>query len=159
MRALIQRVTKAQITNLDTQEARGFDGLGYVVLLGVGVGDTEHEAQKLLAKLIKLRIFEDKDGKTNRSLVDVDGKVLLVSPFTLFASCKKGNRPSFTDAMPSYEAEQLYEHTCAEAKAVLCPETRGDDCDRVVTGWFGAHMQIELINDGPFTIWLDTDEL
>ena len=102
------------------------------------------------SKIFKLRIFEDENGKTNRSLADVDGQALIVSQFTLYANCKKGNRPSFTGAGAPDQAERLYEQFVERAR---------QDMPHVETGRFGAMMQISLVNDGPFTIWLDTDEL
>lgn len=151
MRALIQRVTNATVENLDSSEglAASIDA-GYVILLGVGHDDTEAEAEKLWNKIVKLRIFDDGMGKTNLSLREVDGSVLVVSQFTLYASCKKGNRPSFTDAGAPDHADRLYQYFIELARAEGVP---------VEHGWFGAHMQISLVNDGPFTIWLDTATL
>lgn len=151
MRALIQRVTQARVTNEDDLSAQPASiEKGYVILLGVGCGDSEDEVKKLWSKIIKLRIFEDDQGKTNLSLKEVEGSVLVVSQFTLYASCKKGNRPSFTDAGNPERAEALYRLfvECAREEGVY-----------VQQGWFGAHMQISLVNDGPFTLWLDTDAL
>ena len=119
-------------------------------MLGVGADDGEEQIERLWSKIFKLRIFEDEAGKTNRSLADVDGQVLVVSQFTLYASCKKGNRPSFTNAGAPDAAERLYEQFVAHAR---------QDVPHVETGRFGAMMQVSLTNDGPFTIWLDTDEL
>lgn len=156
MRALIQRVSEATVTNLDAEQAQPASastasiGPGYVILLGVGHDDTEAEAQKLWNKILKLRIFDDETGKTNLSLRDVGGSVLVVSQFTLYASCKKGNRPSFTDAGDPARADELYRY--------FIDLVRADDVP-VEHGWFGTHMQINLTNDGPFTIWLDTDTL
>jgi D-tyrosyl-tRNA(Tyr) deacylase len=151
MRALIQRVTNATVENLELNETSSFAiERGYVVLLGIGHNDTELEAQKLWNKIAKLRIFDDETGKTNLSLRDVGGSVLVVSQFTLYASCKKGNRPSFTDAAAPKHAEQLYQYFIELVKADGVP---------LEHGWFGAHMQIALVNDGPFTIWLDTTDL
>ena len=151
MRALIQRVTEARVTNEDDPSARPASiGAGYVILLGVGHDDTEAEVKKLWSKISKLRIFEDAAGKTNLSLAEVDGSALVVSQFTLFASCKKGNRPSFTDAAKPELADALYRAFVACAR---------EDGVEVEQGWFGAHMQVSLVNDGPFTIWLDTDTL
>ncbi len=151
MRALIQRVTKATVENLESNErlSASIDA-GYVILLGVGHDDTEVEAEKLWNKILKLRIFDDGMGKTNLSLRDVEGSVLVVSQFTLYASCKKGNRPSFTDASAPDHADRLYQHFVELVRADGIP---------VEHGWFGAHMQIDLVNDGPFTIWLDTAAL
>lgn len=148
MRALIQCVTNAHV---DVEgETIGEIGRGMLILLGVGVDDTEAQVEKLWSKISRLRIFEDENGKTNLSLSDVSGSVLVVSQFTLYANCKKGNRPSFTDAARPPKANQLYEAFVARAR---------QDIDRVETGKFGAMMQVSLVNDGPFTVWLDTDEL
>lgn len=151
MRALIQRVTNATVENLESAE-RSYAAIdaGYVILLGVGHDDTEAEAERLWNKILKLRIFDDVRGKTNLSLRDVGGSVLVVSQFTLYASCKKGNRPSFTDAGAPDQAARLYRYFIELVRADGIP---------VQQGWFGAHMQISLINDGPFTIWLDTAAL
>ena len=148
MRALVQRVTHAQV-DIDG-ETVGSCGRGYLVLLGVGADDGPEQIERLWSKIFKLRIFEDENGKTNRSLADVDGQALIVSQFTLYANCKKGNRPSFTGAGAPDQAERLYEQ---------CVERARQDRPNVETGRFGAMMQISLVNDGPFTIWLDTDEL
>ena len=148
MRALIQRVTHASVTV--NEEVIGKIGKGYLILLGVGHEDTEAQADKLWNKILKMRIFEDENGKTNLSLADVDGKVLVVSQFTLYANCKKGNRPSFTGAGAPDEANRLYEYFASLVRR---------DLGEVETGSFGAMMSGELLNDGPFTIWLDTDNL
>ena len=148
MRALIQRVTEASVTIEGTKV--GAIDRGFLILLGVGQNDGEAEAQRLWSKIVKMRIFEDENGKTNLSLADVGGSVLVVSQFTLFANCKKGNRPSFTDAGSPDEANRLYEYFVSLAKA---------DVTKVETGRFGAMMEVALVNDGPFTIWLDTDNL
>lgn len=148
MRALLQRVSGARICveNIET----GSIGRGFVILLGVGPGDDEATAEKLWNKIRRLRIFEDESGKTNLSLEDVGGEVLIASQFTLYANCRRGNRPSFTDAASPAEAERLYEAFVALARA---------DVPHVETGVFGADMDITLTNHGPFTIWLDTAEL
>ena len=148
MRAVVQCVSEASVT----VEGRvvGAIGKGYAILLGVGHGDTEAEAERLWRKIAKMRVFEDAQGKTNLSLADVGGEVLVVSQFTLYANCKKGNRPSFTNAGAPDAAERLYEQFVARAR---------QDVPHVETGRFGAMMQVSLTNDGPFTIWLDTDEL
>lgn len=148
MRAVIQRVTQAQV-DIDG-ETVGAIGRGLVILLGVGHTDTEAEVERLWSKISRLRIFEDADGKTNLSLADVAGEVLVVSQFTLFANCKKGNRPSFTEAGAPDEANRLYE---------LLVERARRDVPRVETGRFAAYMDVSLVNDGPFTLWLDTDTL
>lgn len=148
MRALIQRVTHARVTV--EGNAIGKIGSGLLVLLGVGHNDTEAQADKLWSKISKMRIFEDENGKTNLGLCDVGGEVLVVSQFTLYANCKRGNRPSFTDAGAPDEANRLYEYFASLVRR---------DMGHVETGSFGAMMQVDLINDGPFTIWLDTDAL
>ena len=148
MRALIQRVTSAKVTINDA--VSGQIGRGYVILLGVGEGDTREVADKLWEKIRKLRIFEDEDGKTNLALEQVDGQVMVVSQFTLYANCKKGNRPSFTQAAPPQLATELYEYFVELVRGSL---------GNVATGSFGAMMDVELLNDGPFTICLDTDNL
>lgn len=150
MRALIQRVTRAQV-EIDGRVAGAIGG-GYCVFLGVGQGDTEAVADRLLAKLLKLRICADEAGKTNLSLGDVGGSLLVVSQFTLYADCRRGNRPSFIDAGAPDVAQRLYEYFVAQAGAAL-------GADRVATGEFAAYMQVKLENDGPFTVWLDTDSL
>ncbi len=148
MRFVIQRVQRASVT-VDN-EVIGKIGKGYMVLIGACDTDDEAIADKMVDKMIKLRINEDPDGKTNLSLADVDGGLLLISQFTLYANCKKGNRPSFTEAGSPEKANALYEHIIAR-----CRET----VPVVETGSFGAHMAVELVNDGPFTIVLDSDRL
>lgn len=148
MRAVVQRVSRAEVS-VDGATV-GRIGKGYLLLLGVGQNDTDAKAQKLWNKIFKMRIFEDGSGKTNLSLADVDGEVLIVSQFTLYANCKRGNRPSFTDAGTPDEAERLYEHFVELASA---------DIPNVQTGRFGAMMEVSLTNDGPFTVCLDTDTL
>lgn len=148
MRAVIQRVSSAHV-DIDG-ETVGAIGRGLVILLGIGHDDTEAEAERLWSKIVKLRIFEDTNGKTNLALADVAGEVLVVSQFTLFANCKKGNRPSFTEAGAPDEANRLYE---------LFVERSRRDIPRVETGRFGAYMDVNLVNDGPFTLWLDTETL
>ena len=148
MKFVIQRVTYANVTVDD--KAIGSIDKGFMVLIGIDNTDTKEVADKLVAKMCGLRIFEDAEGKTNLSLADVDGGVLLVSQFTLYANCKHGNRPSFTDAGKPEMAEELYEYIIAEtAKRV----------GKVERGQFGAEMKVELLNDGPFTIILDSKEL
>ncbi len=148
MRALIQRVSQAAVS-IEGSEC-GSIGKGYLILLGVGQNDNKHEAELLFNKIFGLRIFEDDAGKTNLSLADVGAEMLIVSQFTLYADCKKGRRPSFTSAAPPRQAEHLYEYFVSLARASVA---------RVATGEFGAMMEVSLVNDGPFTIWLDTDEL
>ncbi len=144
MKFVIQRVKSARVE----VEGRcvGKIGTGLLVLVGVGKEDTEAEADRYLKKLIGLRIFEDNQGKTNRSLGEVGGELLLVSQFTLYASCRKGNRPSFVEAGEPEKAQRLYEYLIAEARKQV---------PVVETGIFGAHMEVSLCNDGPFTILLE----
>lgn len=148
MRAVIQRVTHASVT-IDG-EVTGSIGKGYLVLLGVGADDTPAVAEKLWDKIWHLRIMEDENHKTNRSLGDVSGELLVVSQFTLYADCRHGRRPSFTAAGDPQHARTLYEYFVERARA---------DVDHVATGTFAAEMAVELVNDGPFTIVLDTDNL
>lgn len=148
MRAVIQCVSEASV-RIDGQTV-GEIGRGYAILLGVGKDDTEAQAEKLWSKILKLRVFPDENGKTNLSLTDIGGEVLVISQFTLFASCKKGNRPSFVDAGAPDEANRLYEYFADLARR---------DVAHVGTGHFGAMMDVALVNHGPFTIVLDTDEL
>lgn len=150
MRALIQRVRRASVT-VDGQVV-GSCGHGLLVLLGVGQHDDEAVADKLWRKMRDLRIFDDEAGKTNLSLLDVGGEALVVSQFTLYANCKRGRRPSFTEAGEPDRANELYEYVCGLAEQDLGKEHVG-------RGVFGAMMDVELVNDGPFTVWLDTDEL
>ena len=144
MKFVIQRVNHASVT---------VDGIitgqiskGLLVFIGVGQNDTKETADQFLKKMLGLRIFEDGNGKTNRSISDVNGELLLVSQFTLYANCRKGNRPSFTDAGPPQLAEELYEYLISEAKKIV---------PVVQTGIFGADMKVDLQNDGPFTVILD----
>lgn len=148
MRAVIQRVTNASVAI--ESSVVGEIRKGYLILLGVGQDDGEAEIERLWSKIFKLRIFDDEEGKTNLSLADVAGSVLIVSQFTLYANCKRGNRPSFTGAGSPQEAKRLYEAFVERAKR---------DVEKVETGRFGANMSVSLINDGPFTIVLDTDDL
>ena len=148
MRALVQRVTRAHV-DIDGETVSSI-GKGFVILLGVGHNDGEEQADKLWAKISKMRIFEDENGKTNIGLADIGGEVLVVSQFTLYADCKRGNRPSFTNAGAPDEANRLYEYFVELARK---------DVEHVGTGSFGADMKVELVNDGPFTVWLDTDTL
>lgn len=150
MRALIQRVERAQV-EVDGVVV-GSCGAGYLVLLGVAPGDDEALAERLWRKVAALRICADEAGKTNRSLVDTDGDVLVVSQFTLYADARRGNRPSFTGAATPGLAESLYERFCELAEKDL-------GAARVGRGVFGADMRVSLVNDGPFTVLLDTDEL
>jgi D-tyrosyl-tRNA(Tyr) deacylase len=147
MRAVIQRVNRAQVRV--EGKFTGEIGKGLLVLLGVGRGDTPKEADYLLDKIINLRIFEDAGGKMNLSLLDVSGEFMVISQFTLYADCRKGRRPSFTDAGPPEEAQKLYDYFVAEAK------NRGL---KVATGIFQALMEVELVNFGPVTILLDSSK-
>lgn len=148
MRFVIQRVTEASVT-IDS-EVSGKIGKGYLVLIGVADTDTKEIADKMIRKMIGLRIFEDEQGKTNLSLADVDGGLLLVSQFTLYANCKRGNRPSFIEAGKPDMANEMYEYIIEKCR---------ESVDEVQTGEFGADMKVQLLNDGPFTILLDSDQL
>jgi D-tyrosyl-tRNA(Tyr) deacylase len=144
MRALIQRVRAAQV-EVDN-EVVGSCGPGLLIFLGVGTDDTLDNARVLWDKILRLRIFSDAAGKTNLSLLDVGGDVLVISQFTLYADCRKGNRPSFVQAAPAEQGKELYEKFCELAER---------DVAHVGRGVFGADMQVSLTNDGPFTIWLE----
>jgi D-tyrosyl-tRNA(Tyr) deacylase len=146
MRALLQRVTRAEVA-VDGQVI-GRIGAGWLVLLGVGQSDTPAVAAALAEKVAYLRCFEDAAGKTNLAILDAGGAVLLVSQFTLYADTRRGRRPGFTAAAPPEQANALVE---AFGQAL---RTLGLQVEQ---GQFGAHMQVSLVNDGPFTIWLDTD--
>lgn len=148
MKLVIQRVTHASVT-VDNNVI-GKIGKGYMVLIGVSDTDTEEIADKMLDKMIKLRIFEDENGKTNLSLADVKGELLLISQFTLYANCKKGNRPSFIEAGSPDHANALYEYIIEKCK---------ERVDVVEQGEFGAEMKVELLNDGPFTVILDSEQI
>lgn len=141
MRAVCQRVSRARVT------PGGEIGPGLCVLLGVARSDGEAEAARLAGKVARLRVFADEAGRFDRSLLDVGGAALVVSQFTLIADTAKGNRPSFSDAAPPEAAEPLYERFCAELRAFEVP---------VETGVFGARMALELVNDGPVTVVLDS---
>jgi len=147
VRALLQRSSGASVAVAG--DVVGTIESGLVVLLGVGPGDDEATADALARRITELRIFRDTEGRTNSSLIDVGGSVLLISQFTLFADTRRGRRPGFTGAAPPEQAEWLYERVAATFREL------GVD---VATGRFGAEMAVELTNDGPFTIWLDTDE-
>ncbi|MCR5207230.1 MAG: D-tyrosyl-tRNA(Tyr) deacylase [Eubacterium sp.] len=149
MKAVVQRVTYAKCIIDGT--LKGECKNGFMVLLGVVEGDTKADAEKLANKLPVLRVFEDENGKMNRSCLDIDGEMLVISQFTLAADCKHGRRPSFTDAAPPSEAVPLYEYFTELLKEA--------GVKSVETGEFGADMQIELVNDGPVTIILDSREL
>lgn len=145
MRAVIQRCTKSSVV-VDSNTV-GEIGLGLFVLLGVEENDTKEDGEWLLRKILNMRIFSDEEGKMNQSLLDVSGELLIVSQFTLHASTKKGNRPSFIRSARPEQAEALYEEFIASAKS---------EGISVATGIFGAHMEINLVNDGPVTIIMDS---
>jgi len=147
MKAVIQRVLKSSVS-VDG-EIKGSVSKGYNVLLGVMDGDGEAQAELLAAKISKLRVFEDENGKMNKSILDIGGEILVISQFTLCADIKKGNRPSFTDSAPPDEANRLYEY--------FCKKLIENGVSRVETGVFAANMKVEIINDGPVTIVMDTD--
>jgi len=148
MRALLQRVSRAEVRVAGESVAE--IGLGLVVLVGVGHADDEATADALARRIVELRIFRDEAGKTNRSILDVAGGALVVSQFTLLADTSRGRRPGFSDAAPPTLAERLYERVAARLREA--------GVQPVATGVFGAEMAVELVNDGPFTIWLDSDE-
>ena len=148
MKFVIQRVKHASVTV--EGEVLGKIEKGFMVLIGVCESDDEAIADKMVKKLIGLRIFEDENGKTNLDLHSVDGQLLLISQFTLYANCKKGNRPSFVEAAKPDKANTLYEYIISECKKQVEVVERGE---------FGADMKIELLNDGPFTIVLDSNDL
>ncbi len=144
MKLVIQRVTNASVTV--ENNIIGKIGKGFLVLLGVGPEDTEKEADYLVQKLIKLRVFEDENGKMNLSIKDIEGELLIVSQFTLYADCSGGNRPSFTNAAKPEKANALYEYFIQKCK---------EENIEVEHGEFGADMKVELLNDGPVTILLE----
>ena len=141
MKIVLQRVTEASVT-VDN-EIVGQIGDGLLVLFGAGAEDTEADAERLAAKIAKLRIFSDENGKINRSVNDIGGALLVVSQFTLYADCSHGNRPSFTGACPPERANQLYEYFMSECRKYV---------PVVEHGIFGADMKVRLLNDGPFTV-------
>jgi D-tyrosyl-tRNA(Tyr) deacylase len=147
MKMVIQRVNHASVT-IDGK-VNGAIEKGFLVLLGVGQDDTEAIADKYVKKMVGLRIFDDEEGKTNLSLDQVGGSVLLISQFTLYANCKKGYRPSFIEAGDPVKAESLYEYVIAKTR---------ESVPNVQTGIFGAEMKVDLENDGPFTIVLENLE-
>ena len=147
MRALLQRTTGASVA-IEGKVVSSI-GPGLVVLLGVGPADDETTVEALARRVVELRIFRDAEGRTNLSLLDVGGALLLISQFTLFAETRRGRRPGFTGAASPEQAERLYER--------MATSLRGLGVE-VATGRFGAEMAVQLTNDGPFTIWLDTDE-
>ena len=147
MRAVVQRVGEASVTVDGT--VTGAIASGFLVLLGVTGGDTPEHARVMAGKVARLRIFRDAEDKMNLSLLDVGGAALVVSQFTLYADTSRGNRPSFTNAAPPEQANELYELFCREIAQLGV---------RVEKGVFGAHMAVRLLNDGPVTICLDTDD-
>ncbi|HTB13734.1 MAG TPA: D-aminoacyl-tRNA deacylase [Bryobacteraceae bacterium] len=144
MRALLQRVTEAQV--VVDQSITGEIGPGLLVLLGVSKKDTEIDAEFVAQKTLNLRVFEDEQGKMNRSVLDTGGSLLVVSQFTLYGDCRKGRRPSFDDAAPAEQARALYEHFVAVASRSV----------PVATGIFQAHMKVSLTNDGPVTLIIES---
>ena len=148
MRFVIQRVRSASVT-IDGKTVSEI-GQGFLVLAGVTHSDTKETADRMVKKMQGLRIFEDGDGKTNLSLKDVGGEVLLVSQFTLYADCRRGNRPGFTDAAAPQAASEMYEYIVSKTKEYV---------PSVKTGVFGADMKVALVNDGPFTVVLDSEQL
>ena len=148
MRFLIQVVSRSDV-QVDGRTV-GEIGTGFMVLIGIGSEDTQQIADKMIRKLLGLRIFPDENGKTNLSLKDVNGGLLLISQFTLYADCRHGNRPSFVNAGAPDTAKELYEYIIEKCKAEVPVVEQGE---------FGEHMQVSLVNDGPFTIVLDTDTL
>lgn len=148
MKLVIQRVTRA-IVKVDDAVIGSIEN-GFLILLGVAESDTEEIADKMVDKFCRLRIFQDENGKTNLSLSDVGGELLIVSQFTLYADCKKGNRPSFVKAGSAEKANHLYEYVIERCKNYV---------EKVEHGEFGADMKVELLNDGPFTIVLDSDSM
>ncbi len=149
MKALIQRVSSGNVSV--NGETIGKIGRGYVVLLGVRTGDTDEDARRLAAKTVSLRIFPDENDRMNLSLHDIQGEILVVSQFTLYADTRKGNRPSFINAAPPETAETLYNVYVATLRKMLDPS-------RVATGTFRSMMSVEIFNDGPVTVELNTDQ-
>lgn len=148
MKIVLQRVLEASVSVEGT--VIGQIGKGYLLLLGVSGSDTKEIADKMIEKISRLRIFEDGEGKTNLSIDQVEGEVLVVSQFTLYADCRKGNRPSFTEAGSPALAEELYEYVLEKSKPLF---------KHVQHGEFGADMKVSLVNDGPFTLVLDSNEI
>lgn len=148
MRFLIQVVNQASV-DIDGERISSI-GKGMLVLVGIGKEDDEAVADKMIAKLLKMRIFSDSNGKTNLSLADVEGEMLLVSQFTLYADCRHGNRPSFTNSMGPQRAEELYNYVADSIR----PQVK-----KLGLGVFGADMKVSLINNGPFTVILDSEDI
>jgi D-tyrosyl-tRNA(Tyr) deacylase len=144
MKIVLQRVSCASVT-VDGKITGSIDA-GYVVLLGIGADNDKSKIEKAVDKIQKLRIFADNEGKTNLPITAVQGELLVISQFTLYADCRKGNRPSFTEAAPPALAEELYEYFI---------EYAGGKFNKVESGVFGASMQVELVNDGPFTVIIE----
>ncbi|MFZ2190361.1 MAG: D-aminoacyl-tRNA deacylase [Candidatus Magasanikiibacteriota bacterium] len=157
MRVVLQRVKKADVKTCPQglakhgrrvdNETVGEISHGFLILLGVGKGDGEKEADWLVEKIMKLRVFEDQDGKMNKDIVEVGGEILVVSQFTLYGDCQSGNRPGFSDAAPPDEANKLYEYFVAKIK---------EKNIKVATGQFGAYMEVSLVNDGPVTLIIES---
>ena len=148
MKAVIQRVAHASV--VVDGETVGSCGEGFMILLGVAAGDTETDAELLCRKIVNLRIFQDENGKMNRSIKDIDGEMLVISQFTLLANYRHGNRPDFLESAKPDEANRLYEYFKSLAKA---------EVKRVESGVFGAHMEVSLLNNGPVTIVMDSEVL
>lgn len=148
MKFVVQRVAHASVTI--EGKVRGKIDKGFLVLIGVGQNDNEAIADKMVQKLINMRIFQDENGKTNLALKDVGGQLLLISQFTLYANCKKGNRPSFIEAGNPEKANALYQYIISKCREEIMVVEEGE---------FGADMKVELLNDGPFTVILDSDEI
>ena len=148
MKFVLQRVEKAKVT-VD-EKTVGEIGKGYLLLVGIADGDNKQIADKMIEKVSRLRIFKDGEGKTNLDISQADGEILIVSQFTLYADCRKGNRPSFTNAALPEEANELYEYIISRSKELF---------KNTQTGVFGASMKVSLVNDGPFTIVLDSEEI
>ena len=147
MRLLIQRVSKAKV--IVNGEIFGEIGRGLLIFLGVGEGDSEDDCSKMAEKVVKMRIFQDENEKMNLDVSQISGSILIVSQFTLYADTRKGNRPSFVNAGKPEEAKKIYEYFIKDVKGLI-----GEN--NVATGVFGAMMDVELINDGPVTIWVDS---
>lgn len=148
MKIVLQRVLEAEVTV--EGKTTGKIGKGYLLFVGISQEDTKEIADKMIEKISRLRIFEDENGKTNLSIDQVDGEVLVVSQFTLYADCRKGNRPSFTNAGGPALAEELYEHMLEKCRTLF---------RNTQSGIFGADMKVSLFNDGPFTLVLDSKEI
>ena len=168
MKFVIQRVTSSEVKIREKEASSEIVrniGRGFLVLIGISQEDIEEffdsgkreTADKMIKKLVNMRIFEDEEGKTNLSIDSVNGEMLLISQFTLYADCKHGNRPSFTDAGKPDKADELYKYIVSQVRTML-DEDPGKP-SRVKTGEFGAHMEVGLVNDGPFTIVLDSRDL